>query len=165
MDDQQSTPGLDRRDLIKRGAVVGGALVWSAPLVQTVASPALAATSPGPGPCPGARFAKTEGGKYLERSLGNGGCAPDGFDALPGTAFSGALPAGVIATFDDKTATIIVPAGVTVSSAAVKVGKGKQDPCPTVTPTVTNGPGGTTIYTYTVTTKNDISNVSFIVCP
>ena len=40
-DDIETTGGLDRRDFIKRGAVVGG-LVWAAPLVQSLGSPAFA---------------------------------------------------------------------------------------------------------------------------
>lgn len=40
--------GINRRDVLKRGAVVGGALVWAAPAVQTLAGPALAATGTPP---------------------------------------------------------------------------------------------------------------------
>ncbi|MHB1615367.1 MAG: twin-arginine translocation signal domain-containing protein [Actinomycetes bacterium] len=41
-------PGLSRRDLMKRSAIVGAGLVWTAPLVQSVASGrALAAGTPG----------------------------------------------------------------------------------------------------------------------
>lgn len=38
--------GISRRDLLKRGAVVGGTLVWAAPAVQTISRSALA-QSPG----------------------------------------------------------------------------------------------------------------------
>jgi hypothetical protein len=38
----EPTEGLGRRDLLKRGALVGGALVWTVPAVQTLASPAFA---------------------------------------------------------------------------------------------------------------------------
>lgn len=38
--------GIDRRTLIKRGAVVGGTLVWAAPVVQSLSAPAFAAGSP-----------------------------------------------------------------------------------------------------------------------
>lgn len=34
--------GLNRRDVLKRSAVVGGTLLWSAPVVQTFARPAFA---------------------------------------------------------------------------------------------------------------------------
>lgn len=38
--------GISRRTLIKRGAVVGGTLVWAAPVVQSLSAPAFAAGSP-----------------------------------------------------------------------------------------------------------------------
>lgn len=44
--DENETTGLGRRDLLKRGAVVGGALVWATPVVQSMATPAFAASSP-----------------------------------------------------------------------------------------------------------------------
>ena len=37
--------GLDRRSLLRRSALVGGALVWTVPAVQTLAGPAFAAGS------------------------------------------------------------------------------------------------------------------------
>lgn len=37
---------LDRRALLRRGAVLGGAVAWSTPMVQSLASPAFAAGSP-----------------------------------------------------------------------------------------------------------------------
>ena len=46
MDEIESAqPGLGRRQLIKRSAVVGGALVWATPVVQSLAGPAYAAGS------------------------------------------------------------------------------------------------------------------------
>ncbi len=48
MDENVNEPaGMDRRTLIKRGAVVGGSLVWATPVVQSIARPAFAAESPG----------------------------------------------------------------------------------------------------------------------
>lgn len=38
--------GIDRRSLLRRSAAVGGVVVWTTPLVQTIASPAFAAGSP-----------------------------------------------------------------------------------------------------------------------
>jgi hypothetical protein len=40
--DLQSETGLTRRDLLRRGAIVGGTLVWVAPAIQSVGSKALA---------------------------------------------------------------------------------------------------------------------------
>ena len=42
----QANLGISRRTLIKRGAVVGGTLVWAAPVVQSLSAPAFAAGSP-----------------------------------------------------------------------------------------------------------------------
>ncbi len=41
--------GLNRRDMLRRSALVGGALIWTAPAVQTLAAPAFAAGSTTPG--------------------------------------------------------------------------------------------------------------------
>ncbi len=38
--------GLNRRDVLRRGAILGGALVWTVPAVQTLSGPAFAAGSP-----------------------------------------------------------------------------------------------------------------------
>jgi hypothetical protein len=34
--------GITRRDALRRGAVIGGTLIWAAPAVQTLARPAFA---------------------------------------------------------------------------------------------------------------------------
>jgi hypothetical protein len=49
--DDETTEGLGRRDLLKRGAIVGGAVLWTTPVVQSLASPAFAAGSPAAGSC------------------------------------------------------------------------------------------------------------------
>jgi len=51
MSDDTPGEGLGRRDLLKRGAMVGGALVWTVPAVQTLAGPAFANGSPATGKC------------------------------------------------------------------------------------------------------------------
>ena len=43
--------GLSRRQLLKRGAVVGGTLMWAAPTIQSLASPAFAQQGRSPGVC------------------------------------------------------------------------------------------------------------------
>lgn len=48
---EEITEGLGRRDVLKRGAMVGGALIWTVPAVQTLAGPAFAASSPAGQPC------------------------------------------------------------------------------------------------------------------
>lgn len=43
-EDIEANLGISRRDLIRRGAIVGGTLVWAAPVVQSIAPRALAQT-------------------------------------------------------------------------------------------------------------------------
>ncbi len=43
--------GISRRQLIKRGAIVGGTLAWAAPLIQSVGPSAMAAMGRSPGQC------------------------------------------------------------------------------------------------------------------
>lgn len=54
-DDVDSNDGLSRRNLIKRGAIVGGTAVWLTPVVQTFTQPAfgLEPGSPAPEEPPG----------------------------------------------------------------------------------------------------------------
>ena len=40
--DLESNLGITRRSVIRRGAIVGGTLLWAAPLVQSFGKPALA---------------------------------------------------------------------------------------------------------------------------
>jgi hypothetical protein len=40
----RSELGISRRDLLRRGALVGGTLLWAAPVIQSLAAPAYAAT-------------------------------------------------------------------------------------------------------------------------
>lgn len=39
-----SAPTLDRRQLLVRSAVIGGTVVWASPVIQSIASPAAAAS-------------------------------------------------------------------------------------------------------------------------
>jgi LPXTG-motif cell wall-anchored protein len=41
--EQPETPGLTRRDALRRAAAVGGALVWTVPVVQSMSGTAVAA--------------------------------------------------------------------------------------------------------------------------
>jgi hypothetical protein len=38
--------GISRRDLVKRGAIVGGAAMWATPVIQSLAAPAFGQASP-----------------------------------------------------------------------------------------------------------------------
>lgn len=48
-DEIDETTGVSRRDMLRKTAIVGGALVWTAPAVQSLAGPAFAQTSGSPG--------------------------------------------------------------------------------------------------------------------
>ena len=49
MDDAPITSiGVSRRDLLRRGAMAGGTLLWAAPVIVTIAGPASASGSPAP---------------------------------------------------------------------------------------------------------------------
>jgi hypothetical protein len=43
--DQERT-GMDRRDVLRRSAILGGAMVWTVPAVQSIAGAAFAAGTP-----------------------------------------------------------------------------------------------------------------------
>jgi hypothetical protein len=43
--------GISRRELLKRGAVVGGTMVWAVPVLQSLAPPAFAQATPRPCGC------------------------------------------------------------------------------------------------------------------
>src|SRR5918999_1024007 len=43
--------GISRREFLRRGAIVGGTLIWAAPAVQTLAPAAYAQVTPGPCGC------------------------------------------------------------------------------------------------------------------
>jgi hypothetical protein len=80
MPDQEMQPesGLTRREVLKRGAALGGALVWGAPLVQVIGMrPALAAT---PSPtCPNLYCVKAEWQGNEDGSLGSFQACSKGF--------------------------------------------------------------------------------------
>jgi hypothetical protein len=42
--DLQSELGISRRDLIRRGAIAGGTLLWAAPVISSIRTPAYAAS-------------------------------------------------------------------------------------------------------------------------
>jgi hypothetical protein len=43
--------GISRRELLRRGAIVGGTVAWAAPLIQSLTPPAYAQMGPSPGTC------------------------------------------------------------------------------------------------------------------
>jgi hypothetical protein len=72
--------GISRRELIRRGAIVGGTLLWATPVIQSLSPPAFAGVTPGvcsccccvnPIPVPGGQIQ----------------CTTDSFDSTFCTAF------------------------------------------------------------------------------
>lgn len=61
--------GISRRQLIKRGAVVGGTVLWAAPVVQSLTTPALGATLYG-AKCPNCTTAAATGLRALGLTFG-----------------------------------------------------------------------------------------------
>ena len=62
--------GVSRRQLIKRGAVVGGTVLWAAPVVQSLTTPALGQTALYPPPCTNCATAAAFGLRALGLTFG-----------------------------------------------------------------------------------------------
>ena len=160
-DDSMSagTGGMDRRQLLKRSAVVGGALVWTTPVVQSIASPAFAQTSPSTQGCVNARLVavKFDGS---EDTLNRNQCVPAGASL--------STPLGDLigtSTITSTTLTFTLGPGDTFISICVIGGNATL----TVSETsrVTNANGSTT-FTFTAAAgQSGISNFSvfFADCP
>jgi hypothetical protein len=125
------TGGVSRRDLMKRGVVVGGTLVWATPVVQSLATPAFAGTPPDSG-CPEThefvrlKLEVNEDGSITVYNgpIGKGGpqCDWPEFDAAPAGAIDHITKTELVdgglcmkITFDDdcdaKLATAMVKSG------------------------------------------------------
>lgn len=123
MDETTPDTGLSRRDMLRRTALVGGTVVWMAPVVQTLAAPAYAgSTAPG-GPPPGngetgaisyVVILGKCGGTYYMRKYGDTGCGDD-----------------VSVSSDDATCTsglakLLVEAGANLASSCPPFGAGSD---------------------------------------
>ena len=170
----ETPDGLDRRSLLKRGAVVGGALVWTTPVVQSIASPAFAQTSPGPGPqgCPGATTLagfKVDGGGIA--GFNRNQCVPAGGEAPPQGNPNGGTPfvAPVSASFTATTLTFTLAVNDTLRGVCVVAGQGRQAAAitPTLVSSTPNANGTTTFIYQTPAGSQAISNfgVLFNNCP
>ena len=99
----QTPEGLDRRTMLKRSAIVGGALVWTTPVVQSLAGPAFAQeTSPVTPSC----ISGSLNDRYFFKVDSDGSLAvlarrsaPDGYTGNESTT----LPAGVSGSFSGTT--------------------------------------------------------------
>ena len=83
--DQVPEGGLDRRALLRRGAILGGAIVWTTPVVQSLATPAFAGT-PKPHACMckvrfqwGAGTGFSDSGDGVATGAGNACCVADNY--------------------------------------------------------------------------------------
>jgi hypothetical protein len=121
--------GISRRDMLKRGAALGGAVVWATPVVQVIGmSPALATTA---SPVPCTTFvsyrAKAEwnGSEYVWESnpgVGRNDCDDcGGAEGVDGSAF-------LNITGDDEVATVTVISS-DCSLTGMVVAKAGRDGC------------------------------------
>lgn len=162
MPDVDST-GLSRRDLIRRGAVIGGTLVWATPTIQTLATPAFAGTPGEPG-CPETHtFVRlkfsNEGGQGVVSadSLGNSCNWPD-YEAAPPGDVSDIVSA--VLSADELCMTITFDEACDAQLATVLVKSGsKEGFCDSSPATDVNGNSLTVCLD-----RQQISYVAIIVC-
>lgn len=94
--------GISRRELLRRGAVVGGTLAWATPLIQSLTPPAYAQMGPSPGTCaacycwsgdkasPSKDFCTDDGavGFQLNRDACENWCKHNGVERAPGGPYA-----------------------------------------------------------------------------
>lgn len=77
--DLNSELGLSRRDLLRRGAIVGGTLLWVAPAIQSMAPKAFAQAVPSPAGCAACYCWNTKTSGRLDHDTAlHGGIHPGG---------------------------------------------------------------------------------------
>lgn len=127
--------GITRRDLLRKGAVLGGAVVWVTPVVQTVGMGRAFAANPSPTPCSPAI-------SYIAMNVTCNGTqyfikweAPGSWEVDPGTApgcesmtptgakVSGASLGFTVTVSPEGIASVTVPPTCTVQDVAVKGGQ------------------------------------------
>ena len=109
--------GLSRRDLIKRGAVVGG-VVWAAPVVSSMANPAFASSPPPPGECTDKYrfqidYGKTTFDTPTDPTKGNRDCLPTTGPLFPAQS-------ALMAAFRGMQAARSLSSGVTAAKKIVR---------------------------------------------
>ena len=157
--------GMDRRTVLKRSAVVGGALVWATPVVQSIASPAFAATSPVVVGCiTQKRVAVKFDGK--QEPINANQCIPAG--TAPGTQ-EGLLIGPAIINNDPVTGidTLTFTLGVNDTFISICAIGGNVLLSLTLVSTTKNANGTTTIVFLSNAGQSDISNFSVLFgdCP
>ena len=128
--------GITRRELIRRGAALGGAVVWVTPVVQTMGMGRAFAQTASPAPC-------TPGISFIAMNVTCGGVdyfikweAPGSWEVDPGSApgcegsftpsgqkISGATLGFSVTVDSSGIATVHIPVTCTVNKAAVKGGE------------------------------------------
>ena len=172
-DDTTGNSGLSRRDLIKRGAIMGG-VVWAAPAVTSMASPAFASSPPPNGCTDKFRFkidyGQTSFSTPSSPSNGEQDCLPDDWANVPGAIGSdGSIPghAGgkITVQWDyngsNKCALITLPPGCLLLDGDAKAGstQGGTLDCDDADPVV----GSANQYVVCLT-RRSFSNITGIVC-
>ncbi|HVR33107.1 MAG TPA: hypothetical protein VMS74_10430 [Acidimicrobiia bacterium] len=178
MTDQQQ-PGLTRREMLKRGAIFGGAVIWATPVVQTVGMNRALAQEASPG-CTvwyaikinidGASFEceSIDGQAENDPGWGDGKCldvasaeADGGFTTVD---FGGTCPVdtNLILVLDANTWVVTLPETCEFEgSFAIKVGSGQSVGCQY---TGASYDATNREITFSVDTANAISHVEFIIC-
>ena len=166
MTDLEGGGGFSRRDLMKRGAIVGGTVVWATPVLQSLTTPAFAGT-PGEEGCPEGKVThkfKFEVGEDGSVScVDPGGSSPGGGCSFPGWGdASDGECAGTSASYDPDTLcmTITFAASCDAETATAIVKTGVNDDFCVGDPSTT--PAGDTLVVCGVT--QDISSVAVLIC-
>jgi hypothetical protein len=173
MDEQipsEETSGLSRRQILKRGAAVGGALVWTVPAVQSLAGPAFAQTlSPGGNGCPPGTtlFGLKVNPDGSCEDPGSGDNPAPGQDScnFPGYGSADNGCQHVVSSSlsaDGKCLTVKFDAQCVISTATVKVKSGVQEGFCDNSPTVTKNAADNSITV--CLSEQQISFVAFQIC-
>lgn len=168
--------GMSRRDLMKRGAVVGGTLMWTAPAVQMLSRPAFAQApgSPGgQGDCTNLfRFLFNVNGSGTGGSFdtGNGDadCKPANFDGITNVvSTTGAIPNNhgfvLITMVNARTATISLPGNCLLLSGDAKAGSSSGGTVECKSAGGRQVINGRNVYTVALS-QREISNIKGIIC-
>lgn len=150
-DGEQPHNQVTRREVLRRGAIIGGVL-WASPVIQSFTSPAGAqAGSPPPdnGGDNGGDNGTPEPGTWGASVTPTGACsdlAAGACIAVPADMNSGGCAKGVVVDIADnrKSATVTAPSGYTLQAAAL-VAKGEQEMCSPIvggSPAVITAPSG-----------------------
>lgn len=175
-DHEISGEGVSRRDVMRRGAVVGGSLLWATPVVQSLGGKAFAQAQPG---SPGGQEDCDELWRFkIDREenpngdfdSGDGGtdCKPDGYSSVTnlvtGTNWVGNIGGHGTVTVDfdpadDRCAKITITGDCELLDGDAKAGSNANLECDVADPVV----GFDNVYRVCLNSKG-ISHVSGVIC-